>query len=512
MAIPALLHVKQTPQDPLSPTEILEQTCLLTVTYLTGLFSSLLCYRTFFHPLRSFPGPRAARLCASWLSLRLRKTPTFRYFHQLHEEYGPIVRIGPSEVSIIHPEAVAIVHSAQSRCTKNAFYDNAHPMMSLHSWRDRDAHDQRRRVWSGGFGDRALRGYEKRIRVYREKLFQRLQAETAGAGLGSASNSPVDVSKWFTYYSYDIMGDLAFAQSFDMLDARKNHWAVDVLMKGLTGYRLLWPSWFFRLLATMPSLGLSKDWHRFIEFSTGTLVKRLNDEVKIPDVFASLIAPLNGRSPSGEEKNVLMGDAMLIITAGSDTTATSLTAIVYELARHPEEVSKLRSELDPIPVESNGEYLHDNIAKLPHLNGFINETFRLHPPIPAAIPRKTPPEGIVVRDVRIPGGMNVYTPQWSLGRSEAAYVDPSTFIPERWYKYPNLVRDKSAFGPFGIGPYSCIGKPLAMLNLRTTVARLVMTFDMTFPTNEDETRWMEAADDHFAMGIENMPVILTKRG
>jgi cytochrome P450 len=35
--------------------------------------------------------------------------------------------------------------------------------------------------------------------------------------------------------------------------------------------------------------------------------------------------------------------------------------------------------------------------------------------------------------------------------AEAAYVDPSTFIPERWYKYPNLVRDKSAFGPFGIG-------------------------------------------------------------
>jgi hypothetical protein len=42
----------------------------------------------------------------------------------------------------------------------------------------------------------------------------------------------------------------------------------------------------------------------------------MQDEVKIPDVFTSLIAPLNGRSPSEEEKNVLMGDAMLIITAG----------------------------------------------------------------------------------------------------------------------------------------------------------------------------------------------------
>jgi tryprostatin B 6-hydroxylase len=100
----------------------------------------------------------------------------------------------------------------------------------------------------------------------------------------------------------------------------------------------------------------------------------------------------------------------------SDTTATSLSSIVYELARHPEEVEKLRAELEHIEVDSDGEYQHDNIAKLPHLNGFINETFRLHPPIPGVIPRKTPPEGIQVRDIRIPGNMTVYSPQWSMGR------------------------------------------------------------------------------------------------
>jgi tryprostatin B 6-hydroxylase len=38
--------------------------------------------------------------------------------------------------------------------------------------------------------------------------------------------------------------------------------------------------------------------------------------VDVPDIFASLLAPLNGREPTEDERNMLMGDAMLIITAG----------------------------------------------------------------------------------------------------------------------------------------------------------------------------------------------------
>ena len=92
-------------------------------------------------------------------------------------------------------------------------------MLSLHSYRDRTAHYQRRRVWSAGFGDRALRGYEKRIQVYRQILFQRLEEM-------AKSKSVISISKWFNSYSYGTMGDLAFARSFDMLDAMQNHWAI----------------------------------------------------------------------------------------------------------------------------------------------------------------------------------------------------------------------------------------------------------------------------------------------
>lgn len=68
-------------------------------------------------------------------------------------------------------------------------------------------------------------------------------------------------------------------------------------------------------------------------------------------------------------------------------------------------------------TDNSGEALHGKIANLDHLNGIINETLRLHPPIPTAIQRKTPPEGIDIDGSHIPGEMTVWCPQSVLGHS-----------------------------------------------------------------------------------------------
>ena len=91
--------------------------------------------------------------------------------------------------------------------------------------------------------------------------------------------------------------------------------------------------------------------------------------------------------------------------------AAALIFIFYRLARHPDWAEKLYTEL------TTCQTLHSTtLQSLPLLNAFINETFRLHPPVPSAGLRDTPPEGITIGDQYIPGGVTVLTPNYSLGR------------------------------------------------------------------------------------------------
>ncbi|PYH92220.1 cytochrome P450 [Aspergillus ellipticus CBS 707.79] len=474
--------------------------CPISLHFL-GLYCSLVCYRFLLHPLRCFPGPFGARISGFWLSSKLLNQPLHQVLKELHDKYGPFVRIGPSELSIIHPQAVNIIYGFKSVCSKGSFYDLGFPIKSLHSQRNKTVHDQRRRVWSQGFSDKALRGYEKRAHAYRHKLINLI----GSAGDGQAIN----ISDYLNWYSYDVMGDLAFSKTFGMLDASANHWAIQILNNMLSPLEYSVPTWSLRLLASIP--GINGDFLRYEKFSHERLMIRMEIKPETPDISSSLLDDLQGQAPTAEELYQLLGDVELIIAAGSDTTAVALIAVVYELARYPEQVQKLRAELANCTPDPNGEYIHEKIASLPHLNGFINEALRLHSPIPSIIPRETPPEGIEIDGVYIPGEMTVSCPQWVIGRSEAFYSDAEKVIPERWYKYPEMVKHKSAYAPFLTGPHACIGKPLGLMNMRTTVARIIMTFEMRLLPDDDGTLVDKHMREHFSSFIEDIHVVFKKR-
>ncbi|OTA07050.1 hypothetical protein A9Z42_0079220 [Trichoderma parareesei] len=112
--------------------------------FLLGLYSSLLTYRLFFHPLNKFPGPLGARISTFWLTYRVRGLDAWRQVAALHEQYGPFVRIAPSELSVRDPRAVAALHGPGSKCEKGSIYDLTKPMTSLHMFRDRAIHNDLR--------------------------------------------------------------------------------------------------------------------------------------------------------------------------------------------------------------------------------------------------------------------------------------------------------------------------------------------------------------------------------
>lgn len=269
----------------------------------------------------------------------------------------------------------------------------------------------------------------------------------------------MNASTWFNYYSFDVMGDLAFGKSFDMLKSGRTHYMMDALEKGMRPVGWLSPlPWIIPVFASTPIL--NADFTQLIQWCREQVEKRMTIEVKVPDISSWLF------DDPMMDRRWLSGDGRLIVVAGSDTTAAAMTHVFYHLASDPTQVEKLRAELKTL-VEPNTPFSARYVQSGAHLNGVINETLRMHPPVPSGASRMTPPEGVTVDDVFVPGCTTVTIPSYVLGRckclirvkyrltdvAEKCYVRPNDFIPERWYSQPELIKSKNAYAPFSLGKH-----------------------------------------------------------
>ena len=94
---------------------------------------------------------------------------------------------------------------------------------------------------------------------------------------------------------------------------------------------------------------------------------------------------------------------------------------------------------------------------------------------------------------------------------ESCFKHAPEFIPERWGDKPKLIRNKSAFAPFGGGPYSCVGKQLALMELRSVISRVVTQFDVHFAPGEDGTALLTKTRDVFTLDLAPLNLVFTER-
>jgi cytochrome P450 len=87
----------------------------------------------------------------------------------------------------------------------------------------------------------------------------------------------------------------------------------------------------------------------------------------------------------------------------------------------------------------------------PVLESVINETMRLYPPVLFGSQRVTPPEGLRIGNVYIPGDIVVYMPTWQLHHDPRNFEKPDEFVPERWTSKSEMIFNRGAFLPFLIG-------------------------------------------------------------
>ncbi|ORX63930.1 cytochrome P450, partial [Basidiobolus meristosporus CBS 931.73] len=169
--------------------------------------------------------------------------------------------------------------------------------------------------------------------------------------------------------------------------------------------------------------------------------------------------------------------------AGTDTTSNTLTWAVYLLTKHPKSAQKLAEELDAAIPDRQAKIQDSELHSLPYLNAVISETFRCLPTVPIGLPRVIPKGGKTMKGYYLPGGTTVSVPINCLHLDPHVFPDPEAFQPDRWLVEDTLLMKRYLI-PFSYGSRACIGRNIAMMELRLTLASLYRRFDVQAVTGQ----------------------------
>ena len=167
----------------------------------------------------------------------------------------------------------------------------------------------------------------------------------------------------------------------------------------------------------------------------------------------------------------ILANAIMFLLVGYDTSATALTWLAYCLATNMDVQEKLIVEIDKSIGEQKAGY--DNVFKLDYLDMVLSETLRLYPP--SSRTNRQVVHETVICGKRIPGGISVTFPVAGLHRLPEFWPDPEKFDPERFLP-ENKEKTQYAYLPFGIGPRNCIGKRLALLEVKMAIVTLLQNY------------------------------------
>ena len=184
----------------------------------------------------------------------------------------------------------------------------------------------------------------------------------------------------------------------------------------------------------------------------------------------SLLLTARDEIGAGLADEEVRDQVMTLMFAGHDTATSTLSFMLHELARNPEALARLGTELDavlggepPTPAQ-----LHSG---LPYLDMVLDETLRLYPP--AWVGPRRAVEDFEFDGHRVPAGAYVNYSSWASHRIPEVFPDPEAFVPERFERDRKAALPRGAYVPFGGGSRVCIGKRFGQTEVKLIASMLL---------------------------------------
>lgn len=189
-----------------------------------------------------------------------------------------------------------------------------------------------------------------------------------------------------------------------------------------------------------------------LAFTNARVQRRLAKTIDSSDLFSRILQKDN--DPEGLTRKEADVNAALLMTAGTETTATALSGTLYYLLRNPEKMKKLKEELKGSFARTEDLTL-EAAARRIYMEAVLKEGLRMYPPLPTTLPRIVASGGASIAGQYVPEGTSIGIPHYATYRHPASWRDPDAFWPERWLGDSDDV--KGALEPFSVGYRNCLG-------------------------------------------------------
>ncbi|KAL0069273.1 hypothetical protein AAF712_003638 [Marasmius tenuissimus] len=170
----------------------------------------------------------------------------------------------------------------------------------------------------------------------------------------------------------------------------------------------------------------------------------------------------------------MMNQVLTFLGAGHETTASGLAWTLWLLANDPTSQDKLRAEVGPV-LEQDIRPDYKTLKDLKWLDCVIMESLRVMPPVPVTVRKAAKTD--YVEGVLVPKGTLIWIPIRVVNTWKGIWgEDAEEFRPERWLNLPNDYHPSFSLLSFIAGPHACIGKTMAIIEMKAVLAALIAEF------------------------------------
>ncbi|KAJ9632143.1 hypothetical protein H2203_000545 [Taxawa tesnikishii (nom. ined.)] len=478
-------------------------------------------YPAFVSPLSKIPpAHHTAAISPAWILWKRYSGNENVTVHAAHARFGPLVRLGPSEISVNCVDGgIRTVYGGGYE--KGDWYSKMFANYGYHnmfSTAERGPHSVRKRMLSNIYAKSTLQSSPALAQISSIILLDRMLPR-----IGKGQKIVLEAYELFSAVTMDFVTAYQFGlpqgSNFTQDEKHCREFLLDY--KARQQYTF-WPQEVPNLTAFARRVGLGHllvpKWvdqaNRDIEDWCLSMCDAAENALEsgttstpgdVPSVYGQMRTALmkeqmkqdsasvekQGPALTEEQRLSIASEMLDQLAAGFDTSGITLTYLAWELSKpHNSNLQEaLRHELQfldpPIRLTTASEKkstLPDpkDIDALPLLHAVLMETLRLHAAIPGGQPRVTPanaslgPPDNAIHG--IPAGIRVNSAAFSLHRNPDVFAEPEQWRPERWLDAEGAVDSGGEkgrwFWAFGSGGRMCVGSNLAMVEMKNIVAAL----------------------------------------